>query len=144
MFSSGKIHLNLRCLPCTRGPYLVLSKNPKYFLVQIGSKSDSVSVDQLKPVFSDQLVTSQQPPRRGRPSSAPAPLSPSPLIPATLTPAPLTPAPLTPALLTLAPLTPALLTPALLTLAPLTPTSSIPLQRAQGIKKKNRFSPQQP
>ena len=139
MFSSGKIHLNLRCLPCTRGPYLVLSKNSKYFLVQIGSKSDSVSVDQLKPVFSDQLVTSQQPPRRGRPSSAPAPL-----IPATLTPTPLTPAPLTPALLTLAPLTPALLTPALLTLAPLTPTSSIPLQRAQGIKKKNRFSPQQP
>ena len=144
MFSSGKIHLNLRCLPCTRGPYLVLSKNPKYFLVQIGSKSDSVSVDQLKPVFSDQLVTSQQPPRRGRPLSAPAPLSPAPLIPATLTPTPLTLAPLTPALLTLAPLTPALLTPALLTLAPLTPTSSIPLQRAQGIKKKNRFSPQQP
>ena len=78
MFSSGKIHLNLRCLPCTRGPYLVLSKNPKYFLVQIGSKSDSVSVDQLKPVFSYQLVTSQQPPRHGRPSSAPAPLSPAP------------------------------------------------------------------
>ena len=144
MFSSGKIHLNLRCLPCTRGPYLVLSKNPKYFLVQIGSKSDSVSVDQLKPVFSNQLVTSQQPPRRGRPLSAPAPLSLAPFIPATLTPTPLTPAPLTPALLTLAPLTPALLTPALLTLAPLTPTSSIPLQRAQGIKKKNRFSPQQP
>ena len=30
-----------------RGPYLVLSKYPKYFLVEIGSKSDSVSVDRL-------------------------------------------------------------------------------------------------
>ena len=33
--------------PLYRGPYLVLSKTPKYFVVQIGSKSDSVSMDPL-------------------------------------------------------------------------------------------------
>ena len=103
--------------PLYKGPYLVLSKNLKYFLVQKGSKSDSESVDQLKPVFSDQLVTSQQPLRRGRPPSTPTPL-------------------------TLALLTPALLTPAPLTPAPLTTTSPIPLQRAKRMKNKVRFSTQ--
>ena len=58
-----------------RGPYLVLSWTPKYFIVQISSKSDSVFVDRLKPVFSDQPVFSQQPSRRGRPPSAPLPLT---------------------------------------------------------------------
>ena len=48
--------------PLYRGPYLVLSQNPKYFQIQIGSKSDSVTVDRLKPVFFDQPVISQQPP----------------------------------------------------------------------------------
>ena len=44
--------------PLYRGPYLVLSK---YFLVQIDSMCDSVSVDGLKPVLSDHSVTPQQP-----------------------------------------------------------------------------------
>jgi hypothetical protein len=78
--------------PLYRGPYLVLSKYPKYFLVEIGSKSDSVSVDRLKPVLSDHPVTPQQPPRRGRPPSSPAPLAPAPSAPAPLAPA--SPAPL--------------------------------------------------
>ena len=47
--------------PLYRGPYLVLSKTPKYFVVQIGSESDSLSMDRLNPVISDQPVTSQQP-----------------------------------------------------------------------------------
>ncbi|XP_023323591.1 uncharacterized protein LOC111697725 [Eurytemora carolleeae] len=73
--------------PLYRGPYLVLSKYPKYFLVEIGSKSDSVSVDRLKPVLSDHPVTPQQPPRRGRPPLSPAPLAPAPSAPAPLAPA---------------------------------------------------------
>ena len=112
-----------------RGPYIVLSRNPKYFLVQIGSKPDSVSVDWLLPVFCDQPLISQKPPR--------LPLAPAPLIPSQFTPALLTLATLTPAPLTLTLLTLALLTP-----APLTPTSPIPLQRAKRMKKQVRFSPQ--
>jgi len=92
--------------PLYRGPYLVLSKYPKYFQVQIGSKSDSVSVDRLKPVLSDRPLVPQLPPQRGRPPLAPAPLAPAPLAPA--------------------------------------PTSPAPLQRAQRMKKRVRFSPQQP
>ena len=68
--------------PLYRGPYLVLSKTPKYFVVQIGSESDSLSMDRLNPVISDQPVTSQQPLWRGRPPSAPAPLTPAPSAPA--------------------------------------------------------------
>ena len=85
-----------------KGPYLVLSKYPKYFLVQIGSKSDSVSVDRLKPVLSDHPLVPQLPPRLERPPLAPA----------------------------LSPL--------------LAPTSPAPLQRAQRMKKRVRFSPHQP
>ncbi len=48
----------------------MLSKYPKYFLVQIGSKSDSVSVDRLKLVFSKHPVVLQQPPLHGRPPSS--------------------------------------------------------------------------
>ena len=93
--------------PLYRGPYLVLSKYPKYFQVQIGSKSDSVSVDRLKPVLSDRPLVSQLPPRRGRPPLAPSLLAPAPS-------------------------------------PPLAPTSLAPLQRAQRMKKRVRFSPQQP
>ena len=50
-----------------KGPYLVLFKYPKYFLVQIGSKSDSVSVDRLKPILSDHPLVPQLPPRLERP-----------------------------------------------------------------------------
>ena len=67
--------------PLYKGPYLVLSKSPKYFVVQMGSKSDSVSVDRLKPVYSDQPVISQNPTRRGRPPSAPTLLAPAPMTP---------------------------------------------------------------
>ena len=39
--------------PRYRGPYLVIDRQDKYFCLQIGSKQDVVSVDRLKPVFSD-------------------------------------------------------------------------------------------
>ena len=61
----------------------------KYFSLQVGSKTDSVSMDRLKPVLSEFPVTTQEPPRRGRPPGAQRPPSPIP---------PLTPFPPTPSL----------------------------------------------
>ena len=61
---------------------LVIERQDKYFRLQIGSKQDVVSVDRLKPVFSDTPVTHAVPPPRGRPrlypvanSSVPPPSS---------------------------------------------------------------------
>ena len=57
--------------PRYRGPYLVLDRQDKFFRLQIGSKQDVVSVDRLKPVFSDTPVTPAIPPPRGRPRLKP-------------------------------------------------------------------------
>jgi len=43
--------------PRYRGPYLVIDRRDKFFRLQVGSKQDVVSVDRLKPVFSDVPVT---------------------------------------------------------------------------------------
>ena len=51
--------------PLYRGPYLVLRHSEKFFVLQIGDKSDSVSVDRLKPVFSSVPVVPGVPPVRG-------------------------------------------------------------------------------
>ncbi len=59
--------------PRYRGPYLVIDRRDKFFRLQIGSKQDVVSVDRLKPVFSDVSVTTATPPPRGRPRLRPAP-----------------------------------------------------------------------
>jgi len=53
--------------PRYRGPYLVLDRQDKFFRLQMGSKQDVVSVDRLKPVFSDTPVIPAMPPPRGRP-----------------------------------------------------------------------------
>ncbi len=53
--------------PLYRGPYLVVERRSKFFRLQIGAKVDSVSVDRLKPVFSDSPVIPAAPPPRGRP-----------------------------------------------------------------------------
>ena len=55
-----------------RGPYLVLRRCEKFFVLQIGDKQDSVSVDRLKPVFSSTTVVPGVPPVRGRPRLVPA------------------------------------------------------------------------
>jgi Integrase core domain len=55
------------------GPYKVLSKSEKFFVVQVGSKEDSVSVDRLKPYTAAGPVTAAAPPRRGRPPLVAAP-----------------------------------------------------------------------
>ena len=55
-----------------RGPYEVLRRSEKFFVLQIRDKSDSVSVDRLKPVISAIPVTPAVPPPRGWPRLVPA------------------------------------------------------------------------
>ena len=52
--------------PVYRGPYLKLEQRDKFFRLQIGSGTDVVSVDCLKPVFSDKPVLPDLPPPHGR------------------------------------------------------------------------------
>ena len=59
--------------PLYRGVYLVLERKSKFFRLQIGSKSDVVSVDRLKPAFSDDPIQAASPPARGCPVSRPVP-----------------------------------------------------------------------
>ena len=54
--------------PLYHGPYLVLEQRDKFFRLQIGSRTDVVSVHCLKPVFSDKPVSPALPPARGRPA----------------------------------------------------------------------------
>ena len=42
--------------PLYRGPYLVLGRREKYFCLKIGTRTDVVSVNPLKPFFSDDPV----------------------------------------------------------------------------------------
>ena len=51
----------------------MIDRKDKYFRLQVGSKQDVVSVDRLKPVFSDSPVSTALPPPRGRPRLKPAP-----------------------------------------------------------------------
>ena len=57
--------------PLYRSPYLVLERRGKFFRHQMGDKTDVVSVDRLKPAFSD--VPISLPPLRGRPALKPPP-----------------------------------------------------------------------
>ena len=50
-----------------RGPYLVLKRKDKLFVLQMGDKEDSVSVDRLKSILSTNPVVSAVPATRGRP-----------------------------------------------------------------------------
>ena len=58
--------------PLYRGPYKVLKRCEKFFILQVGDKTDSVSVDRLKAVFSSVPVTPAVPPPRGRPHLLPS------------------------------------------------------------------------
>ena len=55
------------------GPYKVVDRKDKYFKQQIGPKQDNVSVDWLKPVFSDEKVSQALPPTGGRSPRCPLP-----------------------------------------------------------------------
>ena len=50
------------------GPHLVLERQNKYFRVQLGSRTDILSVDRLKPAFSENPISAALPPVRGWPA----------------------------------------------------------------------------
>ena len=53
----------------------MLERKEKFFHIQIGARTDVVSVDRLKPVFSDEHVSVALPPAHGRPVlQVPAPV----------------------------------------------------------------------
>jgi hypothetical protein len=53
--------------PQYRGPYRVLARGPKFFQLQLGDKTENVTVDRLKPHRGSSPVLPAVPPRRGRP-----------------------------------------------------------------------------
>jgi cleavage and polyadenylation specificity factor subunit 1 len=53
-------------VPQYRGPYEVIRRSPKYFILKLGSRFDAVSIDRLKPHVGGAVVPAA-PPRRGRP-----------------------------------------------------------------------------
>ena len=71
---------SLLCLLFTEDliEFYIIRRN--FFNLQIGDKSDSVSVDRLKPVFSSDPVIPAEPPLRGRPRLVPASV-PKPTVP---------------------------------------------------------------
>ena len=55
-------------VPLYHSPYLVLERLEKFFRIQLGSRTDVVAVQRLKPVFSDDPVSVAVPLARGRPA----------------------------------------------------------------------------
>ena len=55
------------------GPYRVLRRSDKTFVVQLGTREETISIDRLKPAHVDSTIPPPvaQPPRRGRPPKAP-------------------------------------------------------------------------
>ena len=55
--------------PYTAGPYRVIQRRDKYYIIQCGEREESVSVDRLKPANAapDRPIEPAMPPRRGRP-----------------------------------------------------------------------------
>jgi hypothetical protein len=53
--------------PLYMGPYSVIRRSEKFFVINIGGKHDSVSVDRLKPHLGLSPVEPATPPLRGRP-----------------------------------------------------------------------------
>ena len=66
--------------PAYEGPYRVLERSDRYFRLQVGDRTDSVSVERLKPAVCDSAVQPALPRRRGRPRKSP----PSPAVPPAL------------------------------------------------------------
>jgi hypothetical protein len=54
--------------PAYSGPYRVICPGNKYFLIEVGGRQETVSMDRLKPYSGTSLVPATILPRRGRPS----------------------------------------------------------------------------
>jgi hypothetical protein len=59
--------------PLYKGPFKVLQRFPHSFRLQIGSKTDTISVHRLKPAHLPLGTPPAVPPRRGRPPNSPLP-----------------------------------------------------------------------
>ena len=57
------------------GPFQVVTREEKFFKVQLGDREDTVAIDRLKPAMVEDDAPPAQPPRRGRPPSRPMPPS---------------------------------------------------------------------
>ena len=53
------------------GPYKVLERKSNVFKLQVGNKTEIITIHRLKPCFSDLPVQPASPPKRGRPVAAP-------------------------------------------------------------------------
>jgi len=53
--------------PAYSGPFAVVSRSPKFFILDLGERHESVSVDRLKPHAGTSIFTPAAAPRRGRP-----------------------------------------------------------------------------
>jgi hypothetical protein len=53
--------------PLYLGPYKVIPRGPKFFHVEVGSKTEVITVDRLKPHLGSEPVSPASPPLRGRP-----------------------------------------------------------------------------
>ena len=56
--------------PLYTGPYKVVERGQKYFRLDVGGRSEAVSVDRLKPHLGASPLQPAQPPKRGRPPAA--------------------------------------------------------------------------
>ena len=65
-------------MPLYYGPYLVLEPWSMYFCLQLGSRTDVISVDHLKPAFSEDPISAALPPAPHRPALHPALHAPDP------------------------------------------------------------------
>ena len=65
--------------PLYCGPYLGLQLRSKFFCLQLGSRTDVVSVDCLKPAFSEDPISTALPPACRHPALRPALHIPDPL-----------------------------------------------------------------
>ena len=52
--------------PLYCSPYLVLERQPTFLHLQLGDRMDVVSVDRLKPAFSDESISPALPPLQGQ------------------------------------------------------------------------------
>ena len=64
--------------PAYSRPFAVVSRSPKFFVLDLGERHESVSMDRLKPHAGASIFTPAAAPRRGRP---PLPLAPPALPP---------------------------------------------------------------
>ena len=56
--------------PLYTGPFKVLRREPKFFIVEMGTRSEAVTVDRLKPHLGTAPLTAATPPVRGRPAGS--------------------------------------------------------------------------